>query len=116
MSQNRCSTCKYHPLDFDDEPCKSCRRSHWQPRQPEKGTPIGDAVIVPDLIAILDRLSALEAEVKRLASRKACQWCHGTGVFSFPHYRSSTACVVTISDNKCHYCNGTGYIESEDKC
>ena len=118
---DNCRTCKWRNNDLLDPPCDQCDlievNTKWQPADP----PINEVEAVQAAVEIHDgevdaRLSALEAEVKRLRERKACQWCHGTGVFSFPHYRSSTACVVTISDNKCHYCNGTGYMESEDKC
>ena len=30
---NTCSTCRFQSVLMADEPCRSCWRSHWQPRQ-----------------------------------------------------------------------------------
>ena len=70
---------------------------------------------------LIDRVTALEAEVKRLASRKVCQECGGSGELTDTHYVTRDMAIdagdrsmegMPIDDNyPCGNCNGTGYID-----
>ena len=103
-----CVTCKFHDLAGCFEPCKTCivgnliTQNNWQPISTPVETP---PVIENDHSTIANRVSALEAEVKRLASRKVCWHCKGVGAYAGEFFERV----------KCETCNGTGYIESEEK-